>query len=122
MTSYSILYIEDYEPAAITLDFILKDLGHKPTHAATGAEALKIYAENAYDIIFIDINLPDMTGYEIAEHLRSHDHYNSETVIVGHSADIDIIDRTKADVFDFITAKNFDPKEIKLKIKDWRKL
>ena len=40
---YNILYIEDYEPAAITMDFVFKDLGHSAFHAANGADALKMY-------------------------------------------------------------------------------
>lgn len=116
---YNILYIEDYEPAAITMDFVFKDLGHSAFHAANGADALKMYNENTYDIVFIDINLPDMNGYEIAERLRSHELYDSKTVIIGHSADIAIIDNEKGKIFDFITDKDFDPSAIKKKLKEW---
>ncbi len=121
MTSYNILYVEDYEPAAITLDYVFKDLGYTSSHAASGAEALKLYNENAYDIIFLDIHLPDMSGYEIAQKFRAHKNYKDNVIIIGHSADIDTIDRDLSNVFDFVTTKNFDPAEIKRKILKWMK-
>ena len=76
MTPYKILYIEDYEPAAITLDFILKDIGHTPTGALTGAEALELAAGNHYDLIMIDVKLPDMPGHVVAEKIRAYPDIN----------------------------------------------
>tara|TARA_B100000686_G_scaffold340398_1_gene416030 strand:- start:13244 stop:13618 length:375 start_codon:yes stop_codon:yes gene_type:complete len=120
MTPYKILYIEDYEPAAITLDFILKDIGHTPTGALTGAEALELAAENHYDLIMIDVKLPDMPGHVVAEKIRALPGYQSDrTIIIGHSADIDHLDNAHSDVFDFAENKDFEPHAISRNIQRW---
>ncbi len=40
------------------------------SEATTGAEALAIAANQTFDLVLMDINLPDMTGLEVTRHLR----------------------------------------------------
>ncbi|WP_341756633.1 MULTISPECIES: response regulator [unclassified Candidatus Tisiphia] len=71
---FTILFVDD-EP--ICHDAINLVLRHEPKYkiinAYTGQEAIdlsKIYA-NTIDIIFLDISLPDMTGYKVYQQIRS---------------------------------------------------
>ncbi|MDX1692205.1 MAG: response regulator [Ketobacteraceae bacterium] len=39
------------------------------TEAATGQKALELYFEEGHDVVFLDINLPDISGLEVLERL-----------------------------------------------------
>jgi len=49
---------------------MLKKLGHTLEAAMTGAEALAKFRPGKYDLVLLDIQLPDMTGFDIAEQWR----------------------------------------------------
>jgi two-component system, OmpR family, response regulator len=54
-------------------DFLRRGLeveGYQITHAATGADGLRIATERAFDIIILDLMLPDMTGHDVCAQLR----------------------------------------------------
>jgi two-component system, OmpR family, copper resistance phosphate regulon response regulator CusR len=67
----SILLIEDESSVA---NFILKGLtetGYEVTVAFTGAAGVKLASENNFDLIILDIMLPDRNGIEVCGELRS---------------------------------------------------
>lgn len=64
-----ILIIEDDKRLAELLEQELGFEGHSTTVCHTGAEGL-LHAEDAYDLIVLDLNLPDMDGIEVAERLH----------------------------------------------------
>jgi len=66
-----ILVVEDNADARKTLEKLLELEGFKVTSAKDGGSALDSFAEQSFDIALIDIGLPDMTGYELAEKLQS---------------------------------------------------
>ena len=49
---------------------LLESLGHTISVAMTGEEAIRIFRPDEYDLVLLDIQLPDMTGFDIAEHFR----------------------------------------------------
>ena len=65
-----ILIIEDNRDANETLNFCLSLDGHTVTSAFDGPTGLDIARENHPDIIFCDIGLPGMDGYELVRQLR----------------------------------------------------
>ena len=65
-----ILIIEDNRDANETLNFCLSLDGHTVTSAFDGPTGLDIARENHPDIIFCDIGLPGMDGYEVVRQLR----------------------------------------------------
>lgn len=65
-----ILLVEDIEVNIVVAKSMLQKLGYQIDVAMTGAEAIQKFEENYYDLIFLDIQLPDMSGFNIAHHLR----------------------------------------------------
>ena len=51
---------------------MLKDKGYEVEAAPNGEEGLRLYAERAPDLLLLDVNLPDMTGFEICRKIRLH--------------------------------------------------
>ncbi|GGB41267.1 aerobic respiration control sensor protein [Oceanisphaera marina] len=66
----SMLLVEDVELNVTVACALLEKLGHKVTVARDGGEALAWMAQVNFDLVFLDIQLPDMTGFDIAARLR----------------------------------------------------
>lgn len=65
-----ILYIEDNFENRLLVNRILTAEGHTVLEAADGPEGLQIAGREALDLVLVDINLPDMDGYEVTARLR----------------------------------------------------
>ncbi len=68
--SQRILLVEDVELNITVAQALLEKLGHRVEVARTGAEALSLVQPGRFDLILLDIQLPDMTGFDIADRLR----------------------------------------------------
>ena len=88
-----ILIVDDVEANLIALKAILKSANAEVIAAESGNQALKIMLEKQIDIVLLDVQMPNMNGFEVAELMRS----NSRT------RDIPII---------FVTAINKEEKYI----------
>ncbi len=66
-----ILNVDDYEASRYARTEMLKRAGFQVLQAATGAEALRIAAESRPVLILLDVNLPDMDGFEVCRRLRA---------------------------------------------------
>ncbi len=76
-----ILVVDDNVDAAETLQALLEMSGHLVTAVHDGAAALAQAAATAPDIVFLDIGLPDMTGYDAAAALRRIDGMTGLTLV-----------------------------------------
>lgn len=54
--------------------------------AETGEKAIALSAKNVYDIIFMDIGLDDMDGYEVTEKIRAASSLNALTPVIALTA------------------------------------
>jgi CheY-like chemotaxis protein len=67
----SVLIIEDNVDGALSLADILELHGHRVHVARDGASGIALVNEVHPDVVFCDIGLPDIDGYEVARRLRS---------------------------------------------------
>ena len=65
-----ILIVDDNRDGAETLSMLMECCGHTAYMAANGKDALAVAANVLPDIVFLDIGLPDMSGYEVAVEMR----------------------------------------------------
>ena len=71
MKNSSILWIDD-EVEHLTSHFIfLKEKGYQPTACTNGNEALDLVAQNDYDVVLLDENMPGMSGLETLAALKA---------------------------------------------------
>nr|WP_307728072.1 ATP-binding protein [Massilia terrae] len=68
--SLRILVLDDNADAASTLGAMLEAHGHIVRLAFTGAGALEVLDKFSADLAFLDIGLPDISGYEVARRVR----------------------------------------------------
>jgi DNA-binding response OmpR family regulator len=85
-TSGSILIIDDEVNLRNTLTRILQKIGCTVTNAAKGAEGLKILSTTRFDLIFLDLRLPDIHGIELLRQIRQLDQQVSVIVLTGHGS------------------------------------
>ena len=65
-----ILHVEDNEVNQIVAEKLLVKKGMEVDHAGNGNEALVKLAENEYDLILMDLHMPEMNGYEATLAIR----------------------------------------------------
>jgi two-component system CheB/CheR fusion protein len=65
-----VLIVDDAAEALETLAQLLEIEGASVTIAHDGAEALGLFGRNSFDIVFADIGMPNMDGYEFAARVR----------------------------------------------------
>ncbi len=65
-----ILLVEDIEVNIIVAKAVLEKLGYCVDVAMTGRDAITMFEQNDYDLLLLDIQLPDISGFEVAQHLR----------------------------------------------------
>jgi len=65
-----ILVVEDELKAAEYLHQGLTESGYVVDHAATGADGLHLAQQQAYDLVILDVNLPNLDGWGVLEQLR----------------------------------------------------
>ncbi|HVM72999.1 MAG TPA: response regulator [Anaerolineales bacterium] len=66
----NILYIEDNPDNMLLVKRVLQSRGYGFLEAPNGVEGLAKAEENNVDLILLDINLPDIDGYEVARRIR----------------------------------------------------
>jgi len=69
--SHNILYIEDNPDNTTLVRRALEARGYKLLHAANGIKGVSMAEAEKIDLILLDINLPDIDGYEVARRLRT---------------------------------------------------
>lgn len=67
---HNILYIEDNPDNLLLVRRALESRGYVLLEAMTGLDGLALAEKEAIDLILLDINLPDIDGYEVARRLR----------------------------------------------------
>jgi PAS domain S-box-containing protein len=65
-----VLLVEDDRDAAASMRMLLEYMGHSVRTASTGAAALEAARTEPPELVFVDIGLPDMDGYEVARCMR----------------------------------------------------
>jgi len=65
-----VLIVDDNADAAESLAALLQLLGHETSVATSGPAGLELASRATPDVVFLDLGMPDMSGYEVARRLR----------------------------------------------------
>jgi len=80
-----LLCVDDNEIHCYALGRCLANLGFKVISAHNGTEALRIVSEVKTDVILLDINMPDVNGFEVCRRIRAKTELQ-DVAIVFHTA------------------------------------
>jgi CheY-like chemotaxis protein len=88
-----VLVVEDMALNQLLIRTILDDFGFECDIAANGKIATEKLAANLYDIVLMDLQMPEMNGFEATEYIRNTLH--SEIPIIALTADVTTVDLAK---------------------------
>ena len=112
-----ILIVEDDTPLMMLMVSVLTQVGCDVKTAHTGKKAMELAAERKFDLITLDIGLPDATGFEICSELKER-HISWKTPVIFISASLlkeDIAEAKKRGAVDYVR-KPFDITEFIYKV------
>ena len=113
-----ILIVDDQPANLFSLELILKETGANIIRAQSGNEALVATLNHNFAIALLDVQMPDMDGYELAELLRMEEKTREIPVIfmsAVYSSDYHVFKGYDAGAVDFLV-KPFDPKILLSKV------
>lgn len=65
-----ILIVDDEPNIVMSLEFLMRKNGYRVGIARNGTEALAAIAETAFDLVLLDVMMPDVDGYQVCRQLR----------------------------------------------------
>jgi diguanylate cyclase (GGDEF)-like protein/PAS domain S-box-containing protein len=106
-----ILVVDDEARLRHSLRLLLEREGRQVDECATGAEAVAALSGQQYDLVLLDLRLPDMTGLQVMDRLKSQ--LASVTVIVVSADDVidSAIGALRRGAYDFVR-KPYQPEEL----------
>jgi CheY-like chemotaxis protein len=83
-----VLHVDDDPMNLRVVHEILTAFGHQPVMAASGAEALDQLGRETFDVVLMDIHMPEMTGIEVVQRLRASVGPERNTPVIALTADV----------------------------------
>lgn len=108
-----ILVVDDNEDSAESMSLLLQCDGHQVDTAYCGENALQLAHDTPPDVVLLDIGMPGMMGYEVAQRLRHSGAATSLLIAVtGYGRDSDVA-RAREAGFDHHLVKPVDYDQLK---------
>ena len=76
-----ILVVDDLPHKRLAFEALLSPLGQRLTRVDSGTEALRHVLAKKFDILILDVNIPDMDGLEVARLIREHKRYRDTPIL-----------------------------------------
>ncbi len=77
-----ILGIDDNFAINELLDTVLNSSGHEFSYANNGKEGLKLIKENSYDLVLLDLSMPEFTGLDVVDSLNNDGIINKQKIVL----------------------------------------
>jgi len=65
-----VLIVDDHAVNRFLATTLIRQLGHRVTCASSGAQALRLHGERSFDLMLLDIQMPEISGLEVAQRVR----------------------------------------------------
>jgi DNA-binding response OmpR family regulator len=77
-----VLIVEDHIPVAMLMTSLLARAGIETEAATTGQKALQMAADGHFALITLDVDLPDVCGFEVCRRLKENPFFQTPVVFV----------------------------------------
>src|SRR6266536_1559111 len=91
----NILMVDDQPSKLLTYEVMLAELGENLLKANSAREALEILLKNDIAVVLMDVSMPDIDGFELAEMIRQHPRFQRTAIIFISAVHLTDLDRLK---------------------------
>ncbi len=112
---YHILVVDDEENIRQLVRKYANFEGYKVTEAADGMEALEICRQCSFDLIILDVMMPELDGFSALRRIRQEDRRTPVLMLSARGEEYDRIHGFELGVDDYVV-KPFSPKELMLRV------
>ncbi|HEX2881490.1 MAG TPA: response regulator, partial [Polyangiaceae bacterium] len=123
-TKPNVLVTDDVEANLKSFDALLSDLECNVVLARSGHEALRQLLKREFAVILLDVQMPEMDGYEVARHVRMHPATREVPIIFAtatHGGNENILRGYDSGAVDFLL-KPIEPEVLRSKLKVFQEL
>ena len=102
----NILMVDDQPAKLLSYEVILGDLGENLIKATSAKEALNILLKNDIAVVLMDVSMPELDGFELADMIREHPRFGKTAIIFisgVHLTDTDKINGYRRGAVDYIS-------------------
>jgi signal transduction histidine kinase len=92
----NILMVDDQPGKLLTYEAILGELGENLIKASSGREALEALLRNDIAVVLMDVSMPELDGFELADMIRQHPRFKETAIIFISAVHLSDLDRIKA--------------------------
>ncbi|UYZ64276.1 response regulator transcription factor [Hymenobacter weizhouensis] len=118
-TAPHILIVDDEPNIVMSLEFLMRKNGYQVSIARNGTEALEAVDRTGFDVVLLDIMMPDVDGYHVCRHLRQRPDRAATRVVFlsAKSKEADIQKGYEAGA-DLYLSKPFSTRQLMEKVKE----
>ena len=102
MSPKHILVVDDEKRIVENITLCLKREGFQTTGAYDGNEAIRIFEQQKFDLVLLDVSMPGMNGYEVMEHIFAIDEEALIIIITGYASVESAIRALKIGAWDYL--------------------
>lgn len=106
-----ILIVDDEPQICASLEILLRRQGYDITTAQSGKQALQLMATRDFDLLLLDMVIPDMSGFEIMDYVNSQQYEFYTIVITGNASIESAVQALKKGAYDYLK-KPFEYEEL----------
>ena len=118
MSQFKVLVVDDEPFIARSLTFVLRKNSYEVLEARDGEEALDVIARERPDLVFLDVMMPKLTGFEVAEKIRENADYEAMRIVLLTAKGQDSDRERGESVADEYITKPFSPTRILERTRD----
>jgi PAS domain S-box-containing protein len=100
--SPNILIVDDEARMRTSLTRLLRAAGYAPDQAGNGREACSLIADKHYDLLLLDLMMPDMGGLEVMEYVQAQSPTTLVIILTGFASADSAVDCLKKGAYDYL--------------------
>jgi PAS domain S-box-containing protein len=91
----NILMVDDQPAKLLSYEVILRELGENLLKASSGKQALEQLLKTDVAVVLMDVSMPDLDGFQLAEMIREHPRFQKTAIIFISAVHLSDVDRVK---------------------------